>query len=571
LADSESGTSKQDSDHPADFPSPRCRELSLAIIPFLPLFLNLFFLFETRVFLLESRFLTYASLWLAFLFLARLLVRPRRWIWLGVLYCLVFLIPIFILTMGQTVGMADTFEFQVIVPKLGIAHPTGYPLYILLSKPFTWIPINSIAWRVNLATLFFALSALSMLYLLIYRLTDLPIIALVTTVIMGLTPTLWSQAVQAEVYSLNALIVILALFLMREIGRWRLDGSRADETSNLGVRPAYLSLAFALTLGLGLTNHLTVVILLPAAFLTLFFAYRQGIYRGTTWSGVKFALLMGLAFILPLILYAYLPLRWAALNQDAMGIDRFFDWVIGGRFQGALQLTAWLKEWDRYQIVGRLFQGQWPWIWFIPLALVGLIRLFIDNWGYALLLLVSWLGYLFYALNYLVPDLVVFLIPSFIIMTIWWGLGLTALITIVLRATDKDYRLRGLRPGEWPRGSPLAIGILLILITPFLLTAVEDTWPLVDASVPDGRVQWGRAVLDQPLDHGSTILADSDKFPPLYYLQQIDGMRSRLSGGTAGPLTGGRYSLPGSLSAWIGKFIPSKIRRPPDISQPGGH
>ena len=36
--------------------------------------------------------------------------------------------------MGRTVGSADTFEFQVIAPQLGIAHPTGYPLYLILGK-----------------------------------------------------------------------------------------------------------------------------------------------------------------------------------------------------------------------------------------------------------------------------------------------------------------------------------------------------------------------------------------------------------------------------------------------------
>ena len=31
----------------------------------------------------------------------------------------------------------DSLEFQVVVPTLGIAHPSGYPLYTLLGKLFT--------------------------------------------------------------------------------------------------------------------------------------------------------------------------------------------------------------------------------------------------------------------------------------------------------------------------------------------------------------------------------------------------------------------------------------------------
>jgi drug/metabolite transporter (DMT)-like permease len=50
-----------------------------------------------------------------------------------------------------------------------------------------------------------------------------------------------------------------------------------------------------------------------------------------------------IAFALPLLLYAYLPLRWAAVNGEPMGLGRFIEWVVGGRFQGAL--FASLGQW----------------------------------------------------------------------------------------------------------------------------------------------------------------------------------------------------------------------------------
>ena len=243
-------TGRPDSDEIADVPDPDCRQLSLALIPFLPLFLNAFYIFESTVSLLENRSLIYVSLWLGLLFLTRLLVLPRRWMWLGIVFCVVLFLPIYMATLGQLVGTADTFEFQVTVPQLGIAHPTGYPLFLLLSKPFTWIPINSVAWRVNLATLIFALSALVVFYLLLYRLTRLPVIAVITTVVMGLTPTFWSQAIQAEVYSLNALIVLLLLFLMREIGRWSVGDSNEVGPKKTGNKSVFLSILLAFVFGL---------------------------------------------------------------------------------------------------------------------------------------------------------------------------------------------------------------------------------------------------------------------------------------------------------------------------------
>ena len=45
----------------------------------------------------------------------------------------------------------DSLEFQVVLPTLGIAHPSGYPLYTLLGKVFTLlIPFRDAAGRANL-------------------------------------------------------------------------------------------------------------------------------------------------------------------------------------------------------------------------------------------------------------------------------------------------------------------------------------------------------------------------------------------------------------------------------------
>ncbi|MGD8807252.1 MAG: DUF2723 domain-containing protein, partial [Chloroflexota bacterium] len=310
-----------------------------ALLPFLPLLLNLGYLTDPAVDLVRGRLLFLAGLWLALLLLARLLVRPESWRWLAYIFILLFLSPLYLATMGRTVGTADTFEFQVVVPQLGIVHPTGYPLYLLLAKPFTWLPFNTVAWRVNLATLVFGLLAVGLLYTLLRRWSGRIVPSLLAAVVFGLTPTFWSQAIEAEVYSLHALVVAAALLLMREIGGWRL-GDNNQGAAGSGPPVFRLTVLLALVLGLGLTNHLTTVILLPVAALAVFLAYRHGRYHGLARPLPRSLVLIAAAFLLPLLLYAYLPIRWAAVNGEPMGLRRFVDWVIGGRFQGALQLTA---------------------------------------------------------------------------------------------------------------------------------------------------------------------------------------------------------------------------------------
>ena len=60
----------------------------------------------------------------------------------------------------------DSLEFQVVLPTLGIAHPTGYPLYTLLGWLSTrLLPFGDAAYRANL---FSALTA-SLTVVLLYR------------------------------------------------------------------------------------------------------------------------------------------------------------------------------------------------------------------------------------------------------------------------------------------------------------------------------------------------------------------------------------------------------------------
>jgi hypothetical protein len=464
-----------------------------ALTPLLPLLLPLTIVTGQAVQLAQSRFLVVLALWLSLLLLLRLFAEHRR---LFALLLAILVGGVYLLTLGQHVGRADSFEFQVTVPRLGIAHPTGYPLFLLASKPFTWLPWGTVAARVNLATALFGVLAVVLLFALTRQLGGRRIPAVLAALAFAFAPTFWSQAVEAEVYTLHNLIVAAALLLMVDLLR-----APALERRRL--------LALAALLGLGLANHLTTLLLLPAAGLTLMFtAWRQHWDR-RQWLRLLPRLL--LAGALPLLLYLYLPLRWAAVNGEPMGLARFVDWVVGGRFQGALQLRAWLDDPARYTVVARLLLAEWQPAWPLVVALLGFIWLVQRQWRVALILLLTWLAFVFYALNYYVPDLNVFLLPAQLLLVLWWGLGLAALWSWLARRS-------GLLP---------ATAVALLLAAPLFVSAA-GRWTQVDRSQPDKRVEWAGGVLAQSLPQGAAILADSESFPPLYYLQQAEGLRPDL-------------------------------------------
>ena len=131
----------------------------------------------------------------------------------------------------------DSLEFQVVLPTLGIAHPSGYPLYTLLGKLFTLlIPFRDAAGRANLLSALCAGAALGVLYLLAQKIAGNRAAAATATVLFALSPAWWSQATIAEVYALHGLLVVLFLYLLLrwEEARVQESGVRGQGTGDRG-------------------------------------------------------------------------------------------------------------------------------------------------------------------------------------------------------------------------------------------------------------------------------------------------------------------------------------------------
>ncbi|MBP8002885.1 MAG: DUF2723 domain-containing protein [Chloroflexi bacterium] len=536
----------------------------------LPLVGNLLYLFSPEVDLVRGRVLFFSTLWLSFtLFwltrnsqLATRNPKPET--------LLLFLIPLYLLTLGRTVGKADTFEFQVVAPQLGIAHPTGYPLYLLLGKLWTLIPIGSVAWRLNLGTAMYAAAAAVLLYLLFNRLVgegakgdaarlettrlrDCPLstvhCSLFTAILLATRPTFWGQAVEAEVYTLHVLIVAAALSLMLFP---QIKGSSGDWAVHHSPFPIHHSLFIPFFIGLGLTNHLTTVFLIPPALLALWWQRQQ-----LPWTA-RWLVKMALAGLLPLLLYLYLPWRWWVVNGEAMGWGRFVDWVIGGRFQGALQWSSFLHDPTRYEIVGRLFVQEWGMVGVFAAA-IGFLYLLATNHRAALLTLITWLGYTFYCLNYHVPDLAVFLLPAHLIIAIWIGMALVGVVRFIHHSPftlhHSPFHHLPFLPSPF---LPSSLFITLGFIT--LFSQLPTTYRTVDRSADDGRTAWGEYILNLPLAEGAMLLADSEKIAPLYYLQQAEGLRLDLEIRVEPDEAAYRYQLETAIArgqtVYLARFLP---------------
>src|SRR5262249_49127116 len=76
-------------------------------------------------------------------------------------------ITLYAATLAPTVTLVDSGELIFAAKTLGVAHPPGFPLYVLLAHVFTWLPLGSAAARVNFASALFAALAAAMLTLVV--------------------------------------------------------------------------------------------------------------------------------------------------------------------------------------------------------------------------------------------------------------------------------------------------------------------------------------------------------------------------------------------------------------------
>ncbi len=226
--------------------------------------------------------LYYVEIMLAVWFYLKTII--EKWLHLFV-FLLSFIVYFF--TLNSSLYIEDSSEFIAVAAALGIPHPTGYPLYIILGKIFSFLPFGSIPWRINLLSAVFAAGAVMVLFLLIHYITKNKIISLASALIFAFSTIWWSQSVLAEVYTLHTFLGLLAIYLF-------LLGKEKGNS-----RYWYGSVFL---LGLGSANHPLLIFLLPVLFFYILLddSYQLE-WRHYLWSAVL--LLLGLS------LYLYIPLR----------------------------------------------------------------------------------------------------------------------------------------------------------------------------------------------------------------------------------------------------------------------
>jgi len=332
--------------------------------------------------------------------------------------CLIFLVLYFLMA-APSLGWRDAPEFAVTSYTLGIAHPAGFPTYSLLTKALTFLPLGSIPFRV---TLFSVFAAVCCLYIL-YRLVELTAseaggedaavssaawAAAATTIVFGLTRTVWGDATGTEVYILNLLFLGIVLYAGL---RW----SSEDKDSWL--------YAAGFLYGLAAGNHGSVAFYLPA-FLVYFFLKS----RKDTWR--RFILLI-FFFLAGFSVYIYLPLRSLANPTIDWGNPETWSgfWRhVTDRKDSGFHFKE-VREGVRFFDYAWVFLSQktpgffWP--LGLPLVIIGFWRMLRSNFALAVSLSLITLINLLFFIRWVLTSA---FLPAYFCVAIFWGVGLAWLL-----------------------------------------------------------------------------------------------------------------------------------------------
>jgi len=442
-------------------------------------------------------------------------------------------------TLAPTVTLTDSGELVVVARGLGVAHPPGVPLWIILAHLASLVPLGNVAQRINFSSAVFAALTCAMLTLVVAevivtasylaaakrrkkgskKIEELAVThpmvaapALGAGLLMAFSRTLWSYATITEVYALNAVLIVTIFFLML---RWRrrIVEDRMHLSIGQVTRHDVFLYSAALIFGLALgVHHVTVALTLPAVAVIVF--RTQGV-RFFTSRRLVYAALISIGALVAV--YAYLPLAASRSPVINWGHPRSLQeiwWHLTGR---QYQVYFSFKP----EIMGEQFaefcrmalrEFSFPWL---PLSLVlafaGLGDAFKRDRTIFWFLLTIVIADLAYALSYeIAEDKDAYYLPTFISIAIAAGLGIRWLI-------------RGALSKSLPVVKPsLAAVVAVLVVSTIALTA---NWPFNNRRRYFIAHDYVDNLLKAIAPNGLLLTLDWQVVSPMFYAQEIEQLR----------------------------------------------
>ncbi len=357
-------------------------------------------------------------------------------------YILLFVIlSVYVYTLAPSVVQIDSGELATVQATLGIAHPTGYPLFTIIGYLFSLIPLplskivilNLLAaiWS-TLGIFYFAKTAkilidLSNLNSPNKTLSDKTISTVFiigASLILALSKTYWLQSGSVEVYSLQIFLFNLIL--------WSVVKTYKQFTE----KKKYSWLPTAFFLALGFANHMTTLLLLPGI---AYLFFRTEGFEKQAW--IKIGKMLGLFFPTLILFYLYLPLRASAepvLNWgNPVNFENIWRHFTGKQYQVWLFTSIDAAKKQLSYFVTNL-DNEFTYIG-ILLAALGIIYLLKKNKSLFTFIFTNFLFTIIYSINYDINDIDSYFLLAYINLAFFILFGFYFVLSKIKKVKQLSY------------------------------------------------------------------------------------------------------------------------------------
>ena len=443
---------------------------------------------------------------------------------------------VYLITLAPSVVQIDSGELAAVQITLGIAHPTGYPLYTILGYLFSLIPLPlTKIYQMNLLAAIYCAAAIGFFVqsvkLALDNLdsfnfrkpteikkvkkknrkekvnavdskkdkTEIPeIIKLFTSAFSGMilafSKTFWFQSTSVEVYSLHLLLICIIIFVLLKAYLQK------EDVQNFLHNYWFI---LAAVLALGFSNHMTTLLVLPAIAYLFFSKF------GFNKSSIKKIFLM-IALFLPilLVLYSYLPIR-ASQQPDInwgnpIDVERILRHISGKQYQ------VWLfssMEAAKKQL-GYFFSSLTD---EFNIALIPIIIGVLFSYSYSkklfILLIVIFASTVSYSINYDIVDIDSYFLLAHLALAFLSTFGIIKIYALLKLSNHKN---------------------LIVIITSLILTLIFASFNFkkVDQSNTQIFENYTKSLLNS-MDKKSIVISYQWDFfiSASYYFENVEGFR----------------------------------------------
>lgn len=215
----------------------------------------------------------------------------------------------------------------------------------------------------------------------------------------------------------------------------------------------------------------------------------------------------------PLLLYLYIPIRAVQLGRDdLMTASGLISFLAGKAFSGLLFQQGWsglpgqIINWWRWTLQELTPIG-------VFLALIGVYIALRRCQPFSQFMVLAYLGYLAFNLNYDIGNIYIYYIPTYIIMLFWVAISLQWVFHWVENLA---------RTHRW-----FQVGLSGVLSASTLIR-IMAIYPEVDMSHEYSMENLWLDALTLPLAPGAVVLANWNKHTSLVYYQRVEKRRPDL-------------------------------------------